>query len=328
MIGIAGGQRLQSGVICDWLTGSHRFREPVKPFESGRVMKVDADGCLEWEKRDWQSIKCPSSDTAVRFQLDGQKLRFSGNFGRFGHRGNVEGLPLVQVAERIPELLRFLECDWRMFGTLVAKDSAMEWGTRISRVDLAGNFEVSDYAGWCRMLMMRSIGRNRPFAGKYGPTWGYQSKASHWWRAKVYDKAAELAGERGPRSGATLARFEVQLGREYLRREQLDTVQAWTNRIGGMDMGTVIYGRFLAELERDQASVEDWTVIPSRIRHWAVLWANGENVRGQMSQSAFYRSRARLLEFGIDIATVPNVVALSSKRRSVDVVQVSALRVA
>lgn len=313
----------KTGVICDWLTGSHRFREPVRAFEGGRVMKVDALGVLEWEKRDWEQVRCSSSDTSIRFQLDGQNLRFSGNFGRFGYRSNIEGLPVVGVVERVPEVLRFLDVEWSMFGALVAANSVAEWGTRISRVDLAGNFEVSDYAGWCRMLMMRSIGRNRPFAGKYGPTWGYQSKAAHWWRAKVYDKQAEQDGKRGPNAGATLARFEVQLGREYLRREKLDFVGAW-----GDDMGEVVYGRFLEAIERDQVSVEDWGVIPIRLRHWAVLWRDGENLRAHMSVASFYRVRARLLEYGIDIANEPNVVALSKHRRTVDVAQVSAWRVA
>lgn len=315
--------------ICDWMTGSHRFREPVKPFESGRVMKVSRDGELEWEKLDWEQVRCSSSDTSVRFQLDGQCLRFSGNFGRFGHRSNVEGIGVVEVASRIPSVLGFIEdIDWRMFGTVVKEDSAFEWGTRISRVDLACNFEVSDYAGWCRQLMMRSIGRNRPVAGRYGPTWGWQSKRANWWRGKVYDKTSESEGRRGPVSGSTLARFEVQLGGQYLKREKLSTVGAWVRESEGRSMAEIVYGRFASELLREQASVEDWSVIPARIRQWAVLWRDGEPVRCQMSRAQFYKVRARLLEFGIDIATESNVVALSKVRREVSVIHVNALRAA
>lgn len=316
---------MESGVICDWLTGSHRFGEPQKAFEGGRLMKVDRDGCLEWEKGDWESVRCPSSDTSIRFQCDGQRLRFSGNFGRFGHADNVHGVGVVGAVDRVPDVLGFLDVDLRMFGALVKADTAMEWGTRISRVDLAGNFEVSDYGAWCRILMMRSIGRHRPVMGKFGPTWGYASKASHWWRAKVYDKASEAAGKRVPEVGATLARFEVQLGREYLRREKLDTVGSWKGAEGD-DMGKIVYGRFLKELERDQAAVEDWNDIPSRLRHWAVLWRDGQDVRGMMSRASFYRTRVKLLEFGIDLSCEANVVALSSRRRTVEVSQRCAFR--
>jgi len=31
-------------VLCDWLGGSHRYPEPVKPIESGKILRVDKDG--------------------------------------------------------------------------------------------------------------------------------------------------------------------------------------------------------------------------------------------------------------------------------------------
>lgn len=321
---------MQTTPICDWITGCHRLREPTKAFEAGRVMKVDRDGVLEWEKLDWEQVKCASSDTSVRFQLDGERLRFSGNFGRFGHKSNIEGIGVVDVVSRIPSLLEPIldDIDWSMFGTVVKEDSAMEWGTRLSRVDLACNYQVSDFAGWCRQLMMRSIGRKRPQAGRYGPMWGYHAKRANWWRAKVYDKASEAEGRQGPVPGATLARFEVQLGGEFLKREGLTTVKAWKAESEGKGMAEIIYGRFAAELMREQASVEDWTVIPSRLRQWAILWRDGEAVRSQMTRATFYRVRKQLLEHGIDIATDSNVAALSKYRRDVSVVNVSALRAA
>ena len=84
--------------MCDWTTGSHRFREPVKPLESGRIMKVDRDGVIDWEKRDWETIRCPSSDTSLRISCDGRRLRFMGNIGRFQQTDNLYGLPVISAA--------------------------------------------------------------------------------------------------------------------------------------------------------------------------------------------------------------------------------------
>lgn len=315
-------------VICDWTTGVHRYIEPVKPLESGRIMKLDRDGVIEWEKSDWEQIRCPSSDTSIRISCDGERLRFMGNIGRFQVGDNTTGIPLVGCMDRWVEVLGNLGMDLSMFGTVVNPGSVGEWGTRLTRVDLAGNYEVDDYSAWCRILLMRSLGRRRPSMGRYGPTWGYESKRNNWWRAKVYDKSAEVAGERKPRSGATLARFEVQLGGEYLKREGLDTVKAWARQEGGYDMGQIIYGRFVEELLRDQASVESWADIPSRLRQWAVLWRDGISVRNELSRSQFYKVRSKLLEYGIDIDTPCNVTAISSRTRIVEVCPVSALRVA
>lgn len=314
----------ETGVICDWTTGVHRYREPVKPFESGRILRKDRDGKIEWEKMDWEKIKCPSSDTSIRISCDGERLRFMGNIGRFQQEQNVTGIPLVACMDRWVEVLGPMGLDLNLFGTVHNQGSPYEAGTTLSRVDLAGNFQVSDYQAWCRILMMRSLGRQHPRMGKYGPQWGSE-KRSNWLKAKVYDKDAEQAGERGPRHGATLARLEFQLGSEFLKREKLNYVHSWVEK-EGKDMGQIIYGRFAAQLFRDQATVESWDDIPSRIRHHAILWRDGIDVRAGMSPATYYRVKARLLEFGLDISIPCNITAISTRTRSIEVTPVSALR--
>lgn len=309
-------------VMCDWTTGSHRYRQPVKPFESGRILKVSGDGEIEWESQDWEKIRCSSSDTSIRIRCDGKRLQFSGNIGRFQRRSNETGIGVVECMDRWVEVLGPMGVPLAGFGASFGAGSVFEWGTTLSRVDLAGNYEVSDYGAWCRVLMMRALGRKHPQQGKYGPTWGNDVKRANWWKAKVYDKAAELQGKRNSHGGATLARFEIQLGSEYLKREGLNYVRKWK----GGDMAQIIYGRFAAELLRDTASVEDWQDIPSRLRHHAVLWRDGADLRVLMSRAQFYRVKSRLRDFGVDISIPCNVVALSQRVRVVDVSPVSAMR--
>lgn len=286
-------------------------------------MKVNPDGVIEWETASWESIRCPSSDTSIRVKCDGKRLHFSGNIGRFQQADNFRGLTVIQCIERWAEVLRNLGFDVRGFGTRHRVGTPAECGTYITRIDLAGNLETDNYAALCTASMTRRIGQRLPKEGKYGPTWGYDAKRSNWTKAKLYDKTAELEGRRTPSPGATTARFEVQLGSEYLKQNRMDAVAAWKEG----NMGTIIYGRFADQVFRDQIETIRWNEIPIKLRTWAVLWRDGENIRNQMSKSAYYRARKALLEdHGIDIGVPCNVQALTHKVQTVTVRPVSALR--
>lgn len=314
-------------LICDWQTGSHRFPEQVKPWEAGRTIKVDRHGVIDWETRDWDQIRSPSSDTSIRIKCDGQYLRFMGNIGRFHEADNITGIGVAECIDKWKKVLGTFGLPVEALGTVQHKGHAYETGTTLSRVDLAGNFDVSDYFAWCQQLMLRPIGRKHPAMGKYGPTWGYDTKRANWWRAKVYDKDAEAAGLRNSRGGQTRARFEVQLGGEYLKREGLNYCDAWSEATnGGLDMAQIIYGKFRDELLTQTASVNEWNDIPLRLRGHAIAWRDGACLKAEMSSSSFYRIRSQLREYGIDIAVPCNVIALTSRVREVQVIQVSAAR--
>lgn len=314
---------LFDSVCCDWLSGRHRYLHPVEPRNAGRVMKVSADGEIEWESGSWESIRCPSSDTSIRAKCDGQWLYFSGNIGRFQQADNFKGLTVMQCVERWAKVLRDLGYDTTAFGTRSRVGTPAECGTYLGRIDLAGNLETDNYAALCTSAMSRRIGQRLPKEGKYGPTWGYDSKRGNWMKAKMYDKTAEMEGRRTPAHGATVARFEVQLGSEWLKQNAMDKVSAWKDG----SMGTIIYGRFADQVFRDQVETIRWKEIPIKLRTWAVLWRDGENIRSQMSKSAYYRVRKSLLEdHGIDIGVPCNVQSLTHKVQTVTVRPISALR--
>jgi len=304
------------------LTLVHTYQDGVPMRESGRVLKLDPDGCLEWQSQCWDSIRCESSDTSIRARCDGRTLRVSGNIGRYGRADNLRGYSVAHCAERARVLLDVCGFELHDFGSAGSRSEFGRLGTVVTRVDLAGNYEVSDYAGLCHAMSVRRIGRILPIMGRYGPTWGYGAKRAGWYRAKLYDKTAELAGKKRGGVGPTVARFEVQLGAEYLRRAGLDTVEAWGT---GDDMAKVIYGRFAGQVFRDSVSVERWDEIPARLRHYAVLWRDGVDVRSLCAESTFHRVANRLLACGFDIRVPCNVQALTRVVRQVEVRQVSAL---
>lgn len=310
------------GACCDWLTLVHTYPEGAAIRESGRVLKLDSDGVLEWQTQCWDAIRCESSDTSVRARCDGRTLRVTGNLGRFGRPDNIRGYSVAHCVDRARVLLDSLDFELQGFGAAGSVSEHGRLGTVISRVDLAGNYEVSDYPGLCHAMSVRRVGRLLPIMGRYGPTWGYGAKRGGWVRAKLYDKAAEQAGRKTVASGATLARFEVQLGAEFLRRSGLDTVEAWGT---GDDMANVVYGRFANQVFRDSASVEDWSELPRSLRQYAVLWRDGVDIRSLVSKATYYRVASKLAVLGFDITTPCNVQALTRVVREVRVQQVSAL---
>jgi hypothetical protein len=244
------------------------------------------------------------------------------NIGRFQQADNERGLTVIGCVERWREVLGNLGYDVTGFGSRWGKGTLTEWGTVLTRIDLAGNFDVSDYAALASAMMVRRIGQKLPMAGKYGPTWGYDAARGNWWKAKLYDKTAELAGKRRSSGGATRARFEVQLGSEWLKREGFDDVAKWKDE----DMAQIIYGKFAGPVFRDSLSVQDWGDMPMRLQSLATLWREGIDLRARLTNGSYYRARGKLLEYGIDIGAACNVMALTRHVRVVQVAPVSALR--
>ena len=307
-------------VFCDWLTAVHVYPEGVPPRESGRILKVTPDGEIEWESQTWEGIRCPSSDTSIRAKCDGRALRVTGNVGRFGRLSNVTGYSVGVCVDRARVLLENLGFDVTGFGAAGIQSEFGRTGTVLARVDLAANCLVSDYPMFCQALMQRKIGNMRPIMGKYGPTWGYGAKRGGWVRVKLYDKDAEQAGRKTMSPGATMARFEVQLGREWLRVNGLDTVESWCGLSeGGLDMGQVIWGRFAEEAFREGADAASFKELPRALQRYAFFWKDGVDVKSITKPSNYYRVRKALLEYGIDVGVPCNVVALKREVKQVSV---------
>ena len=290
-------------VICDWLTITHPLREYYPPVNDGQILRVKKDGTYDWTTECWETLKCPSSDTSLRIKCDGHKIMMTGNIGRFGQSDNLNGFTVSEcidkwravladyfracvipktnattglvTLERFPaiDLSHFFGADLEMLNRATGEIEMM--GSRITRCDLAGNFYTDNFAALTAMLMTRKLGQRAPRAGKFGPMWGYDSKRSNWLKAKVYDKTCELEGRRTPAAGATTARFEVQLGSEILKRRELHTLAKWK----GLEMENVIFHEFSKDIFKEQATAENWSNIPSRIRHYAICWRDGVPLR-------------------------------------------------
>lgn len=305
-------------VICDWLSFRHDFaiEKPALAIDAGKTQKVNKDGSIEWEKGDFTTIRCPSSDTSIRIKCDGRHLWFSGNIGRFSQPDNLTGLTVMQCFEKARALIRSIYpyIDTTLLGTISRRGTISEYGTYLTRLDLASNFETDSFHQLNQFMASRKILTRLPVVGKYGTMWGYDSKRGQYWKAKLYDKSAELNGKRTPYFGETLARFEVQLGSEYLRQNNLSDLMMWRDE---MKTDNVIYGRFVKPLLVEIATAEDWQNFPARLRHHAVLWRDGTDPRSYLKQAMYYRVKSQLLELGLDISRPCNVLNLTRQVKTI-----------
>lgn len=350
-------------VICDWLSISHPLDKPYPVVNDGRILRINADGSKDWSYECWNTLKCPSSDTSLRIKCDGFKIMMTGNIGRFGQSDNMSGHTVSEcvelwrkvLAEHFPariisKVLPQTREEWlsnappvtveqhyeavdlsRFFGDDIEiinrSTGEVEYvGTRITRCDLAGNFYTDNFSKLTEMLMTRKLGQRPPRMGNFGPMWGYGAKRANWFKAKVYDKTCELEGRRTPSAGETVARFEVQLGSEFLKNKGLNKLVGW---VGGEDMENVIFMGYSRQVFQEQTSVENWKDIPSRIRHYAVLWRDGVDLRNQCtSQRTYYRVLKALREYGIDASQPCNILTLTRRIEVVKVQPLQARRVA
>ena len=341
-------------VMCDWLAGVHTFRVPREPRNSGQVMKVSPDGEIEWLAQSWESIQCASSDTSIRIKCDGYRVWFSGNIGRFQGRDNVLGLTVPECVAKWKRILARYGLGDLEFGTqfnvepmpgIPVSDTwtgdCAKRGTVLTRVDLAVNFWVSCFSDICQVLGGRQIGRHVPILGRYGPTWGY-GKRSNWWKGKVYDKTAEQDGKRRSSGGETVARFEVQLGAEFLKRRFLDDCGKWFSgkRRDGVnsgedgdrgsedrDMGQIVWAEFGGQVFREVVPERVWgSEMPLKLLEKAELWRAGHDLRIKLKKSQYYVLRRELLAFGIDIGVPCNVQALRPTIQPVQIKFLPALR--
>lgn len=314
-------------VFCDWLSFRHDFSNDNHqlPIASGKTLKITADGVLEWEKTDFNQIVCRSSDTSVRIKCDGRHLWFQGNIGRFQELDNLQGITVLDCFKKAILLINriYPKIDTTEFGFPMFDWFDEHRGTCITRLDLTSNFKTNSYHQLATYYASRKLNTRLPVMGKYGPTWGYDTKRGQYWKAKLYDKKAELDGKRTPYHNETIARFELQLGSEYLRQNALNSITQWGEN---MKTENIIYGKFISQLTVDPATAEDWSDYPIKLRHHAVMWRDGTDPKSYLKKTQFYKVRNDLLQLGLDISRPCNIMNLTRQIKIVEMEQLPCLR--
>jgi II/X family phage/plasmid replication protein len=284
--------------------------------EAGHVASFTADGEIEWHapKRLHLEGSHSSTITVRRFPYD-NTLEISGNPAKFLQGHNLFG------SDSLPDLCRSLvhAVAARLGYALSASEgSSIDRGEiTLTRVDLT---ESWDFGTLPRALnAVRALGHHSHLShrgrgslvGEGTCIWG---KGSRRWNGKAYAKGQELKAHRLPSEilfrdelqeyAQGLVRFEFTLRSMELKRRGLHLVQNWAT------LGVtpeLLHTDLMGQLNISEASMidsEQLEQLPPRLQAVYQLWKDGHDIRAIYPVRTFYRHRAALLAFGIDLALV------------------------
>lgn len=345
-------------VFCDWITiyQDHGFDLPV--INDGFVVRFEPDAfrkSVDTETGElrpmFDATKAEytvsrrmehegSYETKVSVRCDGRRVELSGNVGRFGRPDNLFGLPVLETIQRANDILAalglppFTGCDK---ATPYARTDSFSKGHNavITRVDLTANFATGSREAAFRCLhwmsgqgTARNSGKNPRNYGN-GVTWNEGSKRHY---EKLYYKADELGPHvsdevRDYCNQNGILRYEVSLKSRELADRNLQSMVGWSYVTKeGTRMENVIYGKFAEVLTRNQVTVTECQKIPGKLGFIAKSYLNGENPyeAADIGISTRRRWRAKLREYGLDIAQPIDVTRMQTRIRVIDLQPVAA----
>lgn len=324
--------------FVDWLSLNQTHPEGGLPVvDAGCVWAVDEHGVMQW--RTTKAVRHEGShETSLSVKCDGHRVTLSGNVGRYGRPDNVFGFGVAACLRVANEVLGLYGLPPFTAGHRVAMAKRGEvryaWtGARISRIDLTANFSagsVDDAHLVMQYLGSQHAGRKSGRVLGQGETvdWGGTGNGKDGDRgsrriyAKAYIKHLEMArhGSGTPEliewcRDAGIVRYELtarsrtlsDLGCAYLG----DYERGWA-------MGQLVnlFNEHSAVLHRAERSVDELDALPRELRSTARDYLAGMDMTRELSRATFYRHRAKLLPFGIDIS-VRNVTPFRPRVRVV-----------
>lgn len=317
--------------FCDWLTISQTHPEGGLPEVSdGVVWRSDHDGQVRWRSVARHQHE-GSHSTVLSIRCDGNTITLSGNVSRFGRADNVWGLSIADCINKANAILAGFglppfTAGHRYMRTAKNGSAVMAWtGARISCLDITANYAAGspeNLHGAITFLQSQHKAKMRGAHGVDGETcyWGTGKSRQQW---KAYDKANEMRAHAKKRKlplDQKLIDYVESIG--LLRLEGRIRSDALTDLgcafLGDYEMGWAMpqliklfdsHSEILGRAKRD---LDDLDKLPRVLRGVARDYLAGMDMRSSLSKSAFYRHRAALLPFGIDIA-VNNVVAFKPR---------------
>lgn len=316
--------------FCDWLSIVQVHPEGGLPhIDSGCVLALEADGSVSWK-----TVKAVrhlgSFETSLNLKCDGYRISFTGNVSRFGRCENLFGFGFWACLARINQVLAYYSLPPFTAGKKMEVSrngvSRIIWtGARVSRIDLTSNYEsgsADNAHSVLQFLGSKHISRKKSNTLGKGETvdWGSGSRRQYW---KAYIKHIELI-----KHGCTDQRvIEYCQSRGIVRFEGTIRSNALTD-IGAAFLGDYESGWAMSKLInlfeqnsvvmfRAEKATDDLSELPRAIRCTARDYLAGDDMATKLSRATFYRHRAALLSYGIDIAAT-NVRAFKPRIRVIE----------
>lgn len=320
--------------MIDWITAKFRV-DHFGQISHGRVVKIDPDGCPEWESRCWKPL-AGSHESSLQVKTvdvdhvrDGTVLQISGNPVKWFQGHNLFGSQDVHglCMETITRVCDILE----LHPTEDEKHSWHEGDYSLSRVDVNTMYSLGTREHVLSFIRdLEQTASTKIGAGIFKGTTLYFNSKSRRWQFKAYSKGQEIEA-RGHNLPAGLSltelakfaddklRLEFRLMHLELDRLRLTKGRDWKTESVNID------GLHAQYLERIDMNEQKLSVIeeqlPKKLLATYLMWKSGQDLRQLLSKNTFYRHRQELLDYGINISKkqpaepkVSNVVPIRPAR--------------
>lgn len=339
----------QTGVFCDWLSIYQRHGQGLPVIADGCMVQYDEHGAHEFTVLKKSRIE-GSHESAVFIRCDGETVWFEGNVSKFGRQDNVFGFSFDQCIQRINAVLGLLglppfTAGRRMEAVKHRSDDVSDriWtGARITRIDVTQNFAAGSkenaYA-FMRFLSCQQSSRQKTGVYAEGETVDF-GRGSKYVYAKAYLKGPELLKHarklKDPDNSRQraydpylealadwcnsigLVRFEATYKARYLTQNHIQF-------LGGFDMNVLLadFTERKSVFTRTTCDVDQLTDLEPKLLAVYRMWQAGDDMTQKLKRRTFYRRRAELLPYGVDIAIKSNVIKFEPKTRVITLGPVS-----
>jgi II/X family phage/plasmid replication protein len=301
--------------FCDWLTMWVRV-EKRPEIRDGEIVFLNRNGEFQYAV-DKRLMLEGSHDTRVAVRSEvGDQISISGNPAKWFQGHNLWG-PTDYYGLAVAFSLDVI-CHLGISFTTDDLLRLYETGGELKRIDVTAMYKFPEDAvpGWLETVSALSKGGQQAIkgTGEYNGRTVYVGQKSRRVAMKLYDKAAELKRHPlyyGLRSdlgryeqmldyAKDTLRVEVTLRSMELKDRSLNNPIQWSRPSGAgliaerLEKMSILDNAALADHERQD--------LPRRLQAAYALWLDGMDLRTIYSRRQFYRHRADLKEYGIDIS--------------------------
>lgn len=326
--------------FCDYISVTQTHLEKHKPLYDGYVTHFDKNG-----KPERLTLKTftqeGSHSTKIQVRSDGRTVSVKGNFGRYNRPDNLFGHTLDETKIIINKFLQSINLPPFTDGEITLEEyrnkkgetayKKTTTGATIARIDYTINYitgspkNAKDYIYACSRTNI-----NRQNITDYGDSvyYGIGSKLK---LSKIYLKHKEIEHQtkksKLPESTYTqqirqycetngIVRFETQF-RNYLQRYSLNFWQNAThkNLIKHHQEDLKIMAKPSKQLDIDE--------LPNSIVGTYLMYTQGINLQTRLSRNTFYKHRAELLKYGIDIKNNHNIKPIPIKQKVIELREIT-----
>lgn len=313
---------MNNAIFTDWLTASQLHPEGNLPILSGGlIVQYDAQGVPRYERNQSASFT-GSYESKIRIGCDGFRVSLSGNVGRFSRQNNLYNFGWDDTKKSCNRILADIGLPIFTASTGVEGSTTFRRGAVVSRLDITCNYATgSENIARAAVQYLASKSLSRMKKGHSGTDSVWFANTRH--MLKAYIKAAEMLAHGCEKDDPSymyaleqgLLRVELELKKRFLSDEKMND---WADIT--QEKLEALFHESTSLLKGIDTNSDIFTLdeIPLRSRVHASAWLAGQDLKGLLSNGAFYRQAKILRDFGIDITEKRNVKQFPVKVRFLD----------